>query len=99
MSTATTARGGLAGHVRRVREEQRRWEQVPVTDRLRFISDFRRLLVGRRERLCEALREELGKPAPDALGGDILPLADACRFVEGNAVRVLAPRRNSLWRR
>jgi acyl-CoA reductase-like NAD-dependent aldehyde dehydrogenase len=38
----------------------------------------------------------LGKSTEETLGGDILPLADACRFLEREGVRLLRPRRVSL---
>ena len=69
----TTARAGLEEHVRRVREAQRSWAEVPVRGRLGFVRALRRLIVARREHLCEAAREDLGKSATDTLGGDLLP--------------------------
>ena len=53
-----------------------------VDKRLRPVHALRRLLVAESDRLCAAVLRDVAKPADEALAGEVLPLADACRFVE-----------------
>src|SRR5262245_56474106 len=77
----------------RIRTAQRDWQQRSVSQRLTPVKKLRRLLVTECDNLCEAVRRDFGKPLVEAIGGDILPTADACRFLEKEAVRLLKPRR------
>ena len=54
---------------------------------------LRHLLADRYGDLCEAVRSELGKPPDETLAAEVLPLADACLFLEREAAHVLRPRR------
>jgi acyl-CoA reductase-like NAD-dependent aldehyde dehydrogenase len=47
--------------------------------------------------VCQAVERDIGKPYRDTLAGDLVPLADACKFLESNAAKVLKPRRPSRW--
>src|SRR5581483_10076775 len=69
------------------------WQGRPVAARLAPVRAFRRLLADDADRLCAAVARDVGKPAAETLGGEVLPLADACRFLEGQAARLLRPRR------
>src|SRR5262249_15447030 len=53
----------------------------------------RRLLVAERDCVAAAVGRDLGKPADEALAADVLPLADACCFLQQEASRLLRPRR------
>jgi acyl-CoA reductase-like NAD-dependent aldehyde dehydrogenase len=57
------------------------------------VRAFRRLLVGECDALCDAVARDVGKSHEEALAGEVLPLADACRFLEREAERLLRPRR------
>ena len=94
--TTTTEHGELLAEVvARCRREQERWRDVPVRQRLRPVKALRRLLVAECDALCAAVARDIGKPAAEALGGEVLPLADACRFLEREADSLLRPRRVS----
>jgi acyl-CoA reductase-like NAD-dependent aldehyde dehydrogenase len=56
------------------------------------VRTFRHLLVSECDRLCTAVIADLGKPAEETLACEILPLADAARFLEREAARLLRPR-------
>jgi acyl-CoA reductase-like NAD-dependent aldehyde dehydrogenase len=43
-------------------------------------------------RLCEAVESEIGKPAAETLACEVIPLAETCRFLEQQAVKILRPR-------
>src|SRR5947209_6287774 len=83
----------VAEKVERVRAAQPAWARRPVRERLRPIRALRRLLADECDALCEAARRDLGKPPEETVGGDVLPLADACLFLEREAVHLLRPRR------
>jgi acyl-CoA reductase-like NAD-dependent aldehyde dehydrogenase len=69
------------------------WRELPLHRRLKPVRAFRHLLVSECDRLCAAVAADLGKPVEETLACEILPLADACRFLEREAGRLLRPRR------
>ena len=77
----------------RCRRRQLDWEGLPIRDRLRPVRNLRHLIVRESKRLCDAVYKDLGKPSDEALAGEILPLAEACKFLERRAARVLRSRR------
>src|SRR5262245_4149333 len=82
----------LALAVDRCRQEQVLWAQRPVQERLKPVSQFRRLLVAGCDRLCAAVIDDVGKLEAEALG-EVLSVAEACRFLERRAAGLLAPRK------
>jgi acyl-CoA reductase-like NAD-dependent aldehyde dehydrogenase len=83
----------VAEQVAAARSAQRTWAELPVRRRLAPVRALRRLVVAEQGALCDALARDLGKSTAEALGGDLLPLADACLFLERQAERLLRPRR------
>lgn len=75
------------------RAAQRAWAKVPVPDRLRWLRRLRGLIAEHARRLAEASAQARRRPVAEALTAEVLPLADACRFLEREAERLLAPRR------
>jgi acyl-CoA reductase-like NAD-dependent aldehyde dehydrogenase len=75
------------------REQLEPWRRTTIRERLGPVRELRRLLVRECDALCEAVRQDIGKPAQETIGGEILPLADACQFLEREAASVLRPRR------
>ncbi len=92
MSTLTAARP-LAAVTETCRQTQQAWARLTVAERLRPVGALRRLLFEEQDRLCDAIARDLGKPADEALAADVLPLADACKFLQQDATRLLRPRR------
>jgi acyl-CoA reductase-like NAD-dependent aldehyde dehydrogenase len=76
-------------------QQQREWARRSVRERLRPLRAFRQSLVDRCDELCTAVARDQGKPPEEALAGEILPLAAACRFLQKEAARLLRPRRVS----
>lgn len=68
----------------------RAWGERPVKDRLRVIKAARRLIAAECESLAALLADR--RPVAETLVSEVLPLADAARFLERNAARLLAPR-------
>src|ERR1700688_459654 len=96
MSTVTQSPvAPLADLTRRCRQEQEAWSRRPVRERLRPVAALRRLLVAERDAPCDAVGRDIGKPADEALAADVLPLADACKYLQQEAARLLRPRRVS----
>jgi acyl-CoA reductase-like NAD-dependent aldehyde dehydrogenase len=81
------------------RRAQQSWARLPVQKRLEPVRRLRRLLVSETDRLCAAVARDVGRPAAEVIGTDILPTADACRFLERHAARVLKPRHVPITRR
>lgn len=68
---------------------QQAWAAMPVANRLRVIRRFRRLLADHAVELASSVKANRA----EALVGQVMPLADACRFLERRAERILSPRR------
>jgi acyl-CoA reductase-like NAD-dependent aldehyde dehydrogenase len=83
----------LAEELLLMRIAQGRWEQLPIKDKLQKVRKFRHLLVVQRDKIAKALFLDSGKPYEEALGAEILPLAEACKFLEKNAAHLLSPRK------
>jgi acyl-CoA reductase-like NAD-dependent aldehyde dehydrogenase len=85
----------LAEMTQRCRKAQREWALRPVRERLKPVAALRRLLVQECDRLCAAIASDVGKLTEEALAADVLPLAEACKFLQQQAERLLRPRRVS----
>src|SRR5262245_53118517 len=75
---------------------QRAWAREPVRERLRVVRRFRQSLVAACDELCAAVEREIGRSPEETVAADVLPLADACKFLECEAQRLLRPRKVSL---
>ena len=67
----------------------------PILSRLGPVQRLRGALVKRAGEFVEAARVDLGKSPGEVLGGDLLPLAEACKFLCSRARKILASRRCS----
>ena len=86
----------LAGQmVSNARQAQPDWEALPLANRLEIANRVRGLLAQRATDLCQMASKELGKSGQDTLSADILPLAEACKYLKRHAKRILATRRIS----
>ncbi len=77
------------------RAAQSRWRQVSLQERLRVVREFRHAIVEHSESLCSAITYPSRNGIAETLAGELIPLADACRFVENQAGKILSPRRLS----
>ncbi len=75
------------------RAAQRAWAATPVRTRVQVLRRFRHALA----RSAEGLVDAIGRPAPhgraESLAAEVLPLVDACRWLEREAPGVLRPTR------
>jgi acyl-CoA reductase-like NAD-dependent aldehyde dehydrogenase len=76
-----------------MRTAQHRWALRPVRDRLRIVRRVRAAIAERSAELEAASRTPQRRGPSEGLVAEVLPLADACRFLEREAPRLLAPRR------
>lgn len=77
-----------------IRQAQVRWALEPVAGRLRFLGVLRHLIAENATVLASAAASTGGRPVAEKLVSEVLPLADACRWLERNAARVLGLRRH-----
>ena len=74
------------------REAQKEWAARPVAERLRVIRGLRHRLAERAHEVAAAAGAGADRPFSEVLSAEVLPLAEACRFLEREAPRLLAPR-------
>ena len=68
------------------------WSLQPIKDRLDVLKRFRDLLAADARQLAAMVDQ---RPVIDTLTGELLPLLEACRYLERNAARILRPRRRT----
>ncbi|MBA4031945.1 MAG: hypothetical protein C0478_13790, partial [Planctomyces sp.] len=99
LETITAHRSGLgesAPHdlVAALRKSAREWGRKALQQRMAFLRTLRHLLVERQDQLAAAIELPQRKPE-ETLVAEILPLAEACRFLEKTATSLLKSRRLS----
>ncbi len=72
---------------------QQTWAALPLRARLGVLSRARHELANCASELAAVISPELARTPADTLASEVLPLLEACRFLERNAERVLAPQR------
>ena len=79
--------------VARARVAQREWASKGMKNRVHALRRLRKQIVADREPLVDAIVSDTGKPALDALGGDLLVTLEMTRFYERHAGQILRSRR------
>ena len=75
------------------RAAQARWSLTPIRDRLRIVRALRHTIAENADKLAGIAASVSERPIAEKLVSEVLPLADACRWLEKSADRVLATRR------
>ena len=75
------------------RAAQSRWALTPIRERLRMVRALRHRIAENADTLAAAAASVSDRPIAEKLVSEVLPLADACRWLEKSAHRVLASRR------
>jgi acyl-CoA reductase-like NAD-dependent aldehyde dehydrogenase/uncharacterized protein (DUF2141 family) len=85
---------GLSANERldRARAAQTEWANLRLSERPRTLARLRRQIAADREHFVNAIVADTGKPALDALAGDVLVTLEHLRFYERHAARLLASR-------
>jgi acyl-CoA reductase-like NAD-dependent aldehyde dehydrogenase len=92
----TTARAGAAQRaIEAARTAQRQWAATTVKQRIAVAKRWRHLLAKQAEAVAHTVDHLAHRHLAETLAAEVLPLADACRFLEQNASRLLAPQRYS----
>lgn len=79
------------------RHAQSRWERISIAKRLRPITAVRRSLGADPRAWADLIRTPYERASYEGLATECLPTADACRWLEHNAARVLRPRQSGGW--
>jgi acyl-CoA reductase-like NAD-dependent aldehyde dehydrogenase len=69
------------------------WRDVPLATRAKIIGRLRGKLVAHADELVEAVGTPFGRRKTDTLAAEIIPMADAARFIERNVAKLLRTRR------
>jgi len=69
------------------------WREMSVARRASIIGRLRAKLVAHADELVEAVGTPFGRRKTDTLAAEIIPMADAARFLERNAAKLLRTRR------
>jgi acyl-CoA reductase-like NAD-dependent aldehyde dehydrogenase len=83
----------VAAAMAAARAAQVRWARTPLAQRIRQIREVRHLIAECSMQLASASASARARPVAESLTAEVLPLAEACRFLEREAKRVLSPRR------
>ncbi|HLH55059.1 MAG TPA: aldehyde dehydrogenase family protein, partial [Verrucomicrobiae bacterium] len=75
----------------RARCAHERWAALPVPKRLKPLRQLRALIARNCGALAEASAGGRSRPTFEAITAEVLPLAEACRFLEREAETILAP--------
>jgi acyl-CoA reductase-like NAD-dependent aldehyde dehydrogenase len=71
---------------------QQRWSTTPIAKRLKILKRARHLMAAMPEQFTAAISPTLQRTPADTLVAELLPLLDACRFLERNAEAILQTR-------
>ncbi len=99
-----TIQADVVASLAAARAAQQSWRRTTLKERLRIVRKFRHQIAGRSEQLVASVTYPSRDGAAETLAGELIPLADACKFLENEAAAILAPRRLSrrsrpLWLR
>jgi acyl-CoA reductase-like NAD-dependent aldehyde dehydrogenase len=75
--------------VLRAKRAQPEWQATPVSERVRVLRKFQRLLTEQRDAVAGLICREAGKPAAEALATEVLVVIDAAEFCIRTAHRFL----------
>jgi len=78
--------------ISRARTAQQQWANTALSERLRIIRKIRNGIAAEGLTLCDLFPAELSRTRAHSLVTEVIPLADACRFLEREANQILAPR-------
>lgn len=86
----------VARAITTARAAQKMWAATPVPQRLKILRHVRSLIAEQAESLALAANANRNRPLAEILTAEVLPLAEACRFLERDAQKLLQPKRLGL---
>ena len=75
------------------REAQACWEAIPVRRRVALAAHLRAAIARDASRLARLAAAPNERPVAEKMVAEVIPLLDACRFLERNAARILRPKK------
>ena len=75
------------------RVAQARWARSPLAQRIGLVRKLRGLIAENARQLAEASASARFRPMLESLTAEVLPLAEACRFLERETGNLLKPLR------
>lgn len=91
--------GSLSAQIAAMRLAQKQWASQPLEQRLTILRRFRHTVASRPQQAIEAISGQLQRTAADTLAAELLPLLDACKFLEAEAEEILGTHRLGSHRR
>lgn len=85
--------GMVASAFGAARTAQLNWSRTPIAERLRRIRKLRALIAEHSHELAESSAAARRRPTSESLVAEVIPLAEACRFLEKRAGKILATHR------
>src|ERR1700734_1963323 len=79
-----------------LKEPQQRWAARPMRERLRVLRAARHAIAERAGEFADAISPHLSRTRTDTLLAEVLPLLEACKFLECKAQKILKSRRLGL---
>lgn len=93
LQESAPAETDLSELLTRARKAQRVWAETELQRRLQVVREIRSEIARSASSLLQAFPRQLRANAAERLVSELIPLAEACRFLEQEAGRILAPRR------
>lgn len=84
----------VSERITQARKTQWEWRSTPLPQRLQVLRAFRQALAAHGARIASNLRLPFDRDPGVTLAAEIIPLADACRYLEKNTERLLRPQRS-----
>jgi aldehyde dehydrogenase (NAD+) len=81
---------------RTIKPTEAAWADWTVKERLRVLRAARHAMAGNADAFAAAISSKLARSKADTMVSELLTLLDACRFLEREASRLLAPRKLGL---
>jgi len=82
----------LSSQILTAKIAQRKWADVPVYLRLYALRQLRHCLAEKSSQLAASIHRT-GRSHADTIAAEVLPLLDACKYLESEADEILRPRR------
>ena len=73
-------------------QDEALWKAMPVAERIACVCALRHAIANDPQPFIEAARTPYRRNDAETLAAEIIPLADACKFLERQAARILASR-------
>ncbi len=79
--------------IKRAKEAQAKWQEVPLNERIKILKRFQHILVKETDDVCKIIASENGKPMQEALQTEILPINILTGYFLKRAKKLLADKK------